>query len=580
MPSMELLRKHWWALVLAFLVGVTTIAPALVFTFSRGYQGITMMGADAESHYLARIRQVYDGFPTQGDTFFADKSLPPIEPGLGEWMVARTGELLRLSASQVELYGKFFLPFLAALLIYALVYALSASRATGVLSVLAIMFGDAFVSNPKSLLGLLHGSAPTARFLTYARPINPGVSALFLFGALYLVYQLFFTEIRETRGRRRFVFLLATGLLAGMSLYVSFYTFAFLTIFGVLLLVYRWIQREYKAVLDLALIGAVAVTCAIPFLLNYERLIQNPAYAAASMRFGLMSTHAPLFSVLLVFLLVIPFFFPKRLSSARLFFVVSAIALSMLINQQILTGREIQSGHFHWYVTKPLFSIMAVLLFTYLLDRFIPHRTVRIVLCALAGVVLIYAGALIQYASYRAAFTEAASAQAYAPVLAWLAKQPGTNTVWADSKLSPYISIYTQDNAPNNPYAVYYLIPEPALIESALLPYRLEGVAPSAIQVQLQKSRAQISQRLFGVYWSEKDGSYADIPVSYLAAYATQYAGLHRESLASVLASLGVTEVVWDTKNNPGWDLNALASGSPVSIGRFRIYRLPSLSHG
>lgn len=571
---MTRVRQHWPAIAIALVIGAITAGPFLFFQMSSGYQGISLMGTDAEEHYLARMQEVYEGFPSQGNVFLPNKDVPPIEPGLGEWLQAKTGHLLLLSASAVETYGKFLLPVLIALLVYALAYTLSASRAAGVLAAAAVILGDPFISDPRALIDVFRGVASHTGFLIYSRPVSPEISALFLFGALVLIARLFFSARPEMLPSRRYASLCAITFLTGLSLYVSFYTFAFLGAIELVMFIYELVHRRYRRAIEVGAAGIGALVLAIPFVLNYLHVIADPAYATASGRFGLVLSHAPVVGMLLLLLLTAAWVLPKSLGEVRRFILIGAFALLLVLNQQVLTGRELQVGHFHWYVTRPFVGISGAVLFVALTERFVRLRVVRVVVYVVVLMVLMFGAGMVQISSYRATVPAARAAQAYAPLFTYL-NHEALATVWADRTLSLYIPIYTHDDAPNNSYAEYYLVSQNYLITRMLLEYRLQGVTPTDTRTVMLRDRADISARLFGVYWRDTAGSYAAIPDALIDTYAQQYKDAYAEPLTTLFKTLGITEIVWDASvDGPGEALTKEGLQEETILGRFNIYHI------
>ncbi len=570
------MQRHAAACILAFFIGAMSVAPQLYATYrSPGYAGVALMGTDAEAHYVARIQEVYNGYPTLGNVFLPDKDIPPLEPALGEDIDAYLGMALHISAVQMDILGKFLFPLLIALLLYGFLYALSRRRSVALLGVFFAMWGDSLMDGVHALLGIFRGIAPTNGFLLYSRPINPEISALFLFGALFLAYQLFLRTREESWRLSRMPVLIVFGVIAGLSLYVSIYDYTFLLVFGGSLLVYRLFQKSYRTVLELGLAGSIALLTAIPFVINYIHAAASPAYAGAALRFGLVTSHAPIMSLWVLVLAIGAFFLPGRERSAKIFFLFSALSLVVVLNQQIMTGHVMQSGHYHWYITKPLVGLMlgwyAVLFVEFVFQR----QWLRHASYGLIASVLFYNAVLVQAASYRAAASALSEQQAYAPVLSYLHTQPATNVVWADRQLSLLIPLYTSDDAPNNDYAQYYLVPSSYLVERMLLEYKLRGVLPEQITSILERDRADIAQRLFGIYWRNTAGNYNSFPDALIESYAHAYESIYNEQLVRVFKQFAVTEVVWDTVAEPSWNLGAQPMFHVVAkIGRFNIYRI------
>ncbi len=570
------IRHHFGVCVLVLIIGIVSVAPQIyAMYYMPSYAGVTLMGTDAESHYVARIQEVYDGYPAIGNTFLPNKNIPSLEPALGEDIVAYFGMALHISSVQMDVFGKFFFPLLIALFFYTLLYIISKRRVIALLGVLFAMFGNTLMSGPRALFELARGIVPTTNFLLYARPINPEISALFLFGSLIMMYWIFFRKRKELHGPILILSLIVLGITIGLSLYVSIYAYTFLIVFWALFLLYKLIKKEYSASWTLGLTGAVALLSAIPFIINYIQASSLPAYADASLRFGLIMSHTPVMSLWVLLLAIGAFFLPRQEKPARTFFLFVAFALAVVLNQQIVTGHVMQSSHYHWYITKPLVGLMLgwyVVLFT---ENLFHRVWIRYAVYGAVALVLFYNATLIQITSYRVAMPALSATQEYAPVLSYLHNQPTKEVVWANRSLSLYIPLYTQDDAPNNGYAQYYLVSNKYFITRLLLEYKLRGVTPNQIASVMYKDRANIAQRIFGVYWRNKEGSYSSLPDSIIKSYASIYKTLYKEPFVNIFKQLEVTEVVWNSVKYPSWNLNTISALHKITtLGDFSIYRL------
>ena len=107
------LTHHWLAVVLAALVGLICIAPYAYFALQPQYQGVSMLGQDAEEHYVARIHELYDGHGTTGNVYLPFKNEPYLIPPLGEIIVGVFGIAFFLTAAQAAVAAKFL--FLASI---------------------------------------------------------------------------------------------------------------------------------------------------------------------------------------------------------------------------------------------------------------------------------------------------------------------------------------------------------------------------------------------------------------------------------------------------------------------------------
>lgn len=566
----DLCTRHRLALLSAFVLGMLVIAPQLIFMRTPAYRGIQMIGTDAEEYYVARTQEVYDGHPRLGNVFQSQKDLPYLVPGLGENIVARFGQVLAQSAVVANVSAKFFSPFLIALLVYALMYSLSASVPGALLAGALVVAGDAVLGGPSTLIGVLTGRAPITSFLLSARPINPEVSALFLFAALLILARVFFKNRQST-----WPSIAALGLLAGGALYISPFVSSFLfAVFGLSLLWFAF-KKDYACVKALAASIAVGLAAIVPFLLNLLQLRQSPFYPETAIRQGLIHTHTPIVGFWLIALIVSLFIWPRRFSAVRPFFAIATAALAILLNQQVFTGIAIQPAHYHWYLTKPFAGMVLALFAAFLIEWLLKSKILRGVAYGICFFVLLVSAALVQRGSYTAHYAEAVASQAYTPVFSFLQAMPSGQSVWADRTLSLYIPMYTKQDAPNNNYAEYDPIPQIFLEKRLLLEYALRKVPTADALATMQAEREDIANRLFGVHWRDQYGSYAAIPDSLLAQYADDYKESSRQSIMAQLRALGISTVVWDTQTEPSWDLMRALDEKPVyRDARFQVYQL------
>ncbi|MFA5745225.1 MAG: glycosyltransferase [Candidatus Paceibacterota bacterium] len=565
------ISRHVGALLSALVVGILCVAPSFYFAHvAPSYAGIAMTGSDAEEHYTSRIKDVYDGYPGLGNVFLSQKSQPYLVPGLGENIVARLGKLFSMSAEAVNVAAKFVFPFIIVLLVYLLVYSLCASSSGALLASVFVVVGDAILGGPTLFIGVITGRAPITSFLLYSRPINPEVSAIFLFSALLILVLFFFKNRMPTLSS-----IVTLGLLAGSSLYISPYVSSFLfTVFGLSIIWFLY-RRDYPRAKALVASIAVGLMTLVPFLLNLFELQQSPVFSDLSLRQGLIHTNSLVIGFWIIVLVASLFVWPRRFLSSRPFFAISIIALAILLNQQVITGVALQSAHYHWYITKPLVGMVIALFSVFLIERLFSVKIIRGMLYATCLGVIFISAVLIQRASYTAQYSQALEVQEYASVLAFLQTLPVGQSVWASRDLSLYIPIYTKQDAPNNSDAEYYLVPQKFLEDRLFFEYTLRKITPVSAFTIMQSEREDIANRLFGVYWRDQHGSYEAIPDSLLTQYANDYKKIARQSITLQLSALGVSLVVWDTQNDPSWNISRSLGTKPIfRTERFEIYQL------
>jgi putative flippase GtrA len=538
----QLIKKHWLAGVLALFIACSIVAPQLILRLDPHYQGVQLMGQDAEEHYSARTAEVYDGHPELGNVFLPGKDKPYVEPPVGEMVVAGVGKLFSLSsAPDAIVFSKFFFPLLIALCVYALIYSVSRSRMAALIGMVFVMIGGEYISGVSQLLSLLHEHIGSGSFTIFSRPVNPEVSSLMMFIALLIFYRGWFV-----RNVPRWWEVVSVGVLTGLSLYISPYVFSFLSGVFAISCIWFWIHGHHSTARRVIYAGVSALAALVPFIYNYILLHKSPYYAATEMRIGLVSNHHFIFSIWLALLLAASIFlWPRAYKSSRAFFIIMISVLWIVTDQHVLTGLYLQPSHFHWYITKPLVAIVGALYIAAGIRYFIKNQHARYAVAALSTLPLLYLSPLLHVSYYKAHPDQTAIAsQAYAPVLEQLRLLPAEQTVWASPDMSLYIPIYTSDNAPNNSYAVYYLNPENIFEDSMFLNYRLEGNSPDTILNTFIKNRVQVSEYLYGLYYRDSTGSSASIPDSELARLAQNYRTFFARSYADIFKELSITVVV------------------------------------
>jgi hypothetical protein len=496
------------------------------------------MDHDAEEHYAARVAEVYRGNPNLGGVFLEPKNVPYLLPPLGEIITAWTGKIFFLDVDGALLLGKFLFPFLLSLFVYAFAFSVSRARLTALIAVVYVLLGGAYLSDFGLMRDLLFGHIHAGSFTFFSRPVNPQLSDLFLFAALYFLYQDFF--VRE---RPRVWVVGIVGVLTGASLYMSPYTFSFMG--GVLGGIFLWFAfaRAWPKVVGAALAVAATVVALIPFIYNYALLHQAPQYPLLAQRLGFVSNHTPVLGIWLTVLLVAVVLWPHMYQKARVFFFGMVVVLWLVINQHVLTGIYMQPGHFHWYITKPLVGLVAALYVGWLLSR-IQNVRLKTGVALLAVFSLLYTSPLFHVPFYAAgASAKTITTETYAPVVKTLQQLP-VGGVWADSDMSLYIPIYTADTVPNNLYAIYYLNDEWKFEYVTFMRYRLMGTTPANVSEVFTKDRAAISDRLYSLYYPALVGSAAAIPDTILADLAKKYTMFYKKSYAEVFSELGVRYVV------------------------------------
>ncbi|OGG45169.1 hypothetical protein A2673_03700 [Candidatus Kaiserbacteria bacterium RIFCSPHIGHO2_01_FULL_50_13] len=564
-----LLREHWAALALALIAAAITIAPHLMLWSEPGYRGIEMMTLDAENHYMARIHEVYEGHPAITNTFLENKDLPYATPPLGEIVIAGFGKFFGLDAARAAIASKPLSVFIITLLIYALAFSLSRSRVAALIAAAFPTLGYNLIALSLAPVLDLIGSSPSGGpFLIFSRLVNPSISDIFLFGALVLMYRNLFE-----REAARWWQVILLGALIGGSLYMSPYVYSFL---GALLLI-AWVwflaQRDGTHARAAFFVGIIALVCSAPFVLNYAALHAHPDYETFSRFIGLAeSRHLVLGFLLPLMAMLVAFMWPRDFpKKGRMFLLFACVAVFLALNQQLITGVSLHTGHYHWYITKPLAGIIAGLFIGGCIVRFVPVYFKHSVVAFVLGI-LIYNSMGFLAPWYAETHREAVETQAYGPLVEYLGTRDVQEIVWSDVPTADFIPIYTAHSAPNSINLGSYPIPQSFLDNRFFLEYRLRGVAPKDFEGTIRSEAAHVSARLWGLWLRETKGDETAIPEEEFSRIAADYAVFHKKSWSENFDALDITLVAARTADRAPYDAIP-ALKETATVGDFVIYK-------
>ena len=106
----------------------------------------------------------------------------------------------------------------------------------------------------------------------------------------------------------------------------------------------------------------------------------------------------------------------------------------------------------------------------------------------------------------------------------------------------------------------------------------MRGVSAADAPSVFQSERGFVSLNLYGIYYRDLTGSYANMPQadfdSFLALYQAQAKEPMAPWLADMLHKYEVNWVVWDTQADPSWHLERYPTvlHQEAQFGRLSIY--------
>lgn len=575
-----LIREHKIAIIIAIFVSVVTALPQLYFRFDHKdiNQGIELL---PDSPWSARVTEVQNGHPNFGSIYYKDgKDLPYLFQPLGSMVVAYMGQLFSFSINNTILLSRFVLPFVTFFLIYTFVLLISRERLAALSSAAVLLLADSILSF-SGLIRLLHGVS-SDNFLRLSRPVNPAMIYILLFG--FLVCFWLFYKKREWR------YGVASAFLLGINFYNYFYSWTYLFAFGGLLGLSLLIQKKWRLALGVTGVYMGALVVAIPYCVNLFRVSLHPIYEQASMRSGIVLTHAPEFVGFLVVLalLVFLFGFPKEDKEKYMFGLSLLLAPFLTMNQQILTGKVLQEAHYHWFFHKPIGVIFMLLVVFYFFEK--KGMVFQKKILAIGLIILsIGTAVFVQVASYkndsRDGGTIAVERQRYGQVMDWLNDNvEKESVVLANDEIAHLTVIYTPLNVFYHRAAGYSLAATTQRLTDVLFTfYRLRGVGvknSAEVREIFFDERGVISANVYVMYYRELLGSYESIPDTEIEKFIS----LYKETLSTpssvwlenIITKYEVGYVVWDKKAEPTWNLDQyrfLKKVAEFDDGNLLIYK-------
>ena len=333
------IRTFHAAVVLCALAfaGVTVLPHALQRHDAQyPFRGVEIMAADAEIHYTARMREIYDGFWQTGNTFYSEpKDQPYLQPPFPE-MVPAT--IARWTHQDPVLTFTVFSGVSALFLVVIMTGALTALTGAAwesLLAVCALLFAGFLLGAPWDLGRFLAG-AGAFEPLRFTRPINPLWTAPWFFAAVWLA-------ALWVRGRRGA--LAACVLPLTILVYSYVYAWSYLAVALGLLTLWYACRRDWPRVKDLCLCGAVTGALSLPYVLHLLETMKNPLYADSALRLGLSVSHTPVLGVWVVIGLAVVAAARKRWSATWPLVAALIIGGILAMNQHVLTGKFIVPPH-------------------------------------------------------------------------------------------------------------------------------------------------------------------------------------------------------------------------------------------
>jgi len=590
---MATLRIPLWTLGLFVLLALLIEAPLIAFPFFAGerYQGINIahFGND-EHYYLTRAREVLDGH-SLGQPILAEGKENPDSFLYNDEQIVMSPFTMTRTTGFVDVVTYYNVLNFAGLiilltLIFFLIRALSDDPHISAAAAIFAVGGYLLIENGTILSVIAHGKDIFYdTFNIFGRSNFPYMPLIPFYGALIAVYYALTRPLRwpPRENIAAYAYVLTAGVLFGLLFYLYFYAWTFmLAILGSLTLA-ALALRKWDAALQCIAIASIGLLIGGAKLVAFYSLYTSPAadqlahfFLSIDNRQFIMSTTGLATALLFAF-----YFYMRRGDPNNLFIFALIAAGWVALEQQMITGRTVQYGHYYWYFIVPLSILVSI----YMGMRLIPDRMsrFRVVLSALLIVVAFIHTGGTQYKSFFTTAENKLREQDFAPVLARLSEEaPAVVLGDPGGESYPFLTtIYTPHDLYWNNAATVSIFSMEYLKEVFFVYLYLDKDTRDDPAGYLRASLASTSNA-YTVMYQNIESVEADISLTrysspsadteiltarerLLPILESEYRARVPNALAvrNILIENGVRYILWDKRGTPKWDLSTL---SPLTL--------------
>ena len=574
--------RHFLAVIFGLIIGFIYIAPHIFFVVNpeNKYQGVFISRASDEENYLSVIHETYDGNKIANPYLFEYKNNPSnaayyyfIEYSLG-----RIGKIFNLTIANLAYLMKFIFPIILFFTIYIFLLTVSKDKGAALLGSVLVLLGNEMVGvRAGDFISTIFWQGSWTEFLAYSRPVNPSISSIFFFLALYCIYRIY-NEPEKVR------FWILGGALIGFTAYLYFYFWFFPLVLLAVIFVYSVVSKNKLLALAVFLCSLISLIIASPFIFSMLKGLMDTSASVdkEAIQKTFISTHriilekiifAPLLALAVYYFIKLAAkkfmgFAGAQYSVSKKYIFIFLLLLAALIssNQQVLSGMEIQQHHFHFFVSIPIFFIAMAVLVVDLLKKYFPKfKTAAIFI--IISIVVIYAVG-VQASTYKNWQPTYKYYQRYADVFNWLNKNSEKESVvYANLVMSGMIPMYTKNNVYNAGLAVSYLIPQERLLNNYFVGLFLAGITKDNARASFyqKEQRDKIGIFIFeGQYWRDRCGSYGCFPDAILDGIIEKYLLFLQSPIEQNFKQYRMDYLLWDKNREPEWRVADLKFLEPV----------------
>ena len=578
-------REHYWIIILSFLLTILIFTPLMVFPYviKNEYRGININHFGADAHfYLSRAREVLDGHGLGSPWLREGKNDADTLSSYADYILLAPIKLLGLEqkvdlVAVYNIYNFIGVVFII-LMIYFFVYQLAGKKLLAAAAALAVVGGYSIIFHKT----LFYNDSNI-----YLRVIVPYFSSL-----IFFIYLNLLVKTLKSAELRYSIF---SALVFGLLFYIYFFAWSFVLALNASLFLVLLVKKDFASMRKVLFISLAGLALGF-YTLTGLLVLLGSSYGKQASYFIMMSFgHQPVFSKIgFITLILLCVYWYKKRDDPNLPFIL-AIILSgwAALNQQIITGRMIQYGHYYWYYVVPLSIIMSF----YLIWQLIENEKLKKYLFIFIILVVFINTAGGQYRSFFATLEPKKYEQNFRPLIDYLNRDTrpavilaveGANEnlftiytphdlFWNSAILTNNISIqrikdtlfvysYLNKEIRNN-FKDYFTVADNNKSQAAfyLSFYRsLEGywsgLAVAEYNEKIKNNDPALSQNRPATI-GELNKEYDEV--------------LKNNGIAKLLNQYGANYIVWDKNINPEWDLSALPDFKPVlSSNNIYLYGL------
>ncbi len=541
-------NKHYFIFFLALIVGLVMLFPQAFFQYKLGedFKGVHQNFNNDEIYYLARAKDIIDGYPTLGNPYiFELKDSPSMQVFLPDFLLAKPLQAFNIDVTQGFIFYDFLLPFIVIILTYYAVWILSQSHFWS-FNATALLMG---------------------MFLyRFNRPFSP--QFVFLFWLSQFIFLLMF--IKTKRKLNKFFWL--SGLNFGLLFYIYPYFWSFYLGLLIILIFAFFIIGQKKQALNFFYITLIGLFLAIPYFISNWKTSQLPEYMESLTRLGLIDTRFPTITKILIFAVFVIILFliailkkKTSLGSIEIFLLSGLLATILVSNSHLITGKNLFFAS-HYFELAHFWTVFS---FVYIFNLLFTNqsKTWRF----LIGV-LIWISILFNFYQYLSVATKIEPRyiywQNYGSVFEWLNKNTAKDSVvYTNEELSHLIPVYTSNNIFYCRGANLHFISDQEVLDRFILNNFFEGFD--------EKFVFERYESIFGVRYQNKyrtidrENMFRKLlflplrenellPKEEIEKVLVRYEELHSSDFEKEFKKYRVDYFIWDKNKNPEWKINDL----------------------